>query len=320
MIEARSHASVLPCRYLAVLLLVTMALTVAAAASQKGSVIVLYDEASEVHREFMQGFAGAIADPGAYAQVAVDDKGDVSAALAELQAGDLVVTVGSRIFQQVAEAVAETDVLAAFLPRAAFQHVTESVSTARRERMSAVFLDQPPEKQLILARELLTGISAVGVVISDELAASAQQLAQAASENGLVVRVETIHDGSEVSQAFARILRDVDVTVAVPDPLLLNRNNTKWFLYMAFQRKVPVIGFSEAFVKAGALAAVFSTPGQVGQQAAERVGQWEQGGWNAIADAIASRYLKVATNETIARGLGLTLPSADALEQRLHNF
>lgn len=306
---------------LAVLMLLGgLAPTSGATVSRAGRVIVLYNQASEVHREFRQGFAVTISDRTAFTEVAVRDRNDVAAALAGAGPTDLVVTVGSRIFLQVAEEAAESDVLAAFLPRATYEHVVSALSPDQRIRISAVFLDQPPEKQLTLARELFGEVSAVGVVISDEFADSAQRLAEVADANGVSVKVETIRDEADVSRAFARVLRGVDATLAIPDPLLLNRNNTKWFLYMAFQRKVPVIGFSEAFVKAGALAAVFSTPAQVGQQVAERVKQWAQAGWNSISDAISSSYLKVATNETVARGLGLTLPPADMLEQRLNGL
>ncbi|MGE0372659.1 MAG: hypothetical protein AB7Q01_12290, partial [Gammaproteobacteria bacterium] len=114
-----------------------------------------------------------------------------------------------------------------------------------------------------------------------------------------------------------------DVILAVPDAEALTPNIAKWLLYMAYQKEIPVIGFSKAFVDAGALGAIFTTPEQIGRQAAEIV-------LRAVLQARDKRdvvwklpppqypvYFNVEINDSVARSLKLILHSDQHLAQSL---
>jgi sarcosine oxidase subunit beta len=82
----------------------------------------------------------------------------------------------------------------------------------------------------------------------------------------------------EVSKNFTRIIpalkrarREADLLLLMFDPDITNAQTIKQILYFSYHRRFPVLGYSQAMVRAGALAAIYSEPVQVGQHAAEEI-------------------------------------------------
>eukprot|EP01032_Pedospumella_encystans_P026470 gene26469-29906_t len=110
------------------------------------------------------------------------------------------------------------------------------------------------------------------------------------------------------------VLDDADVLLAVADPQVYNSATISNILLATYRARVPVVAFSPAYVKAGALLALYSTPRQIGVQAGALARGVLQGG-----PVPASQYpqeFSVAVNEHVARSLGLTLDEV-ALNERM---
>ena len=116
---------------------------------------------------------------------------------------------------------------------------------------------------------------------------------------------------------YTKLLRESELVVAPYDPLVFNTDTAKWLLYMAYQRGLPVLGFSLSYVRAGALAAVYSTPEQMGRQAAESVRRWLRDGVRTLPQATYPAYFSVAVNHSVARTLGVEAPAPEVLMQKL---
>jgi ABC-type uncharacterized transport system substrate-binding protein len=105
------------------------------------------------------------------------------------------------------------------------------------------------------------------------------------------------------------------VLLAVADPQVYNSSSIQNILLASFRAKVPMVAFSPAYVRAGALLALHVTPTQLGQQAGVIA-------WGVLRDKalspipLYSRDFSVMVNEHVARSLGLSLDGA-ALRERL---
>ncbi len=100
------------------------------------------------------------------------------------------------------------------------------------------------------------------------------------------------------------LLEKADLLLAVNDPLVLNRENAKWLLYTAHQKPVPIIGFSQAYVRAGAAAAVFSEPEQMARQTLELLERWRNGNSSCLPGPEFTRNFKVTVNMDVSLSLG----------------
>ena len=88
-------------------------------------------------------------------------------------------------------------------------------------------------------------------------------------------------------------------------------------LLTSYRSRKPVISYSPAHVKSGALASIYSSPVDIGRHLAllaNRIleSQPHQGAAHQFA-----KFYSITSNRQVARSLGITLPSEGALRQRL---
>jgi ABC-type uncharacterized transport system substrate-binding protein len=70
-----------------------------------------------------------------------------------------------------------------------------------------------------------------------------------------------------------------------------------------YRARIPLVAFSPAYVKAGAVLAVYSTPAQVARRAVEMLRQWQSG--RGLPSPQNPREFEVVVNERVAASLGL---------------
>lgn len=221
----------------------------------------------------------------------------------------LVIAIGSGAFAGLAESDLRAPILATLLPRAVYERWA-----AKAERVghtcSAVVLDQPPGRQLELLRLALPERPRIGVLYGAESKGAAAQLRRTAEDRGVVLSaVEAAGSGKLFSQ-LQGLLDESDVLMAVPDPQVFNGATVQNILTAAYRRRIPLIGFSPAYVKAGALLALYSTPAQVGTQAGEQARAVLAG--KPLPLPQGPRDFTIAVNADVARSLGIMVESGSA--------
>lgn len=230
-----------------------------------------------------------------------------------------VIALGTRALRAVLANGARTPVIATLIPRSAFESEMKGLSRQNGARaVTAVFLDQPFERQLNLVRIVAPGKTRVGLLASPATQDAVQRIEAAARERGLSVVREAVVDAQGISTALARLLGESELLLALPDPSIFNAGTIHNILLSALRAQQPLIGFSEAYVRAGALAAVYSKPQQVGHQAGEIAVQ-------AIAGAPLPppqypKSFSVSVNPTVARTLRLAVEEESAIAAKLQQM
>lgn len=226
-----------------------------------------------------------------------------------------VVAVGSAAQRGIQELFARNPkpppLLSILVPRLAFERLAESVRL-RGGAVSAVFLDQPPSRQLELIRLALPAARNVGVLVGGESKTYLPALEKAARERGIELVASSVGQG-DLFAALQSVLPEVDVLLALPDPGVYNSQTAANILTAAYRRKVPLVGFSPAYVKAGALLSVYSTPAQVGARGGELLRQALSG--RTLPASQWPREFSVSVNQDVARSLGYALDEIRLGEQ-----
>lgn len=226
-----------------------------------------------------------------------------------------VVAVGSAALRDMQDLFADDPtpplLLAVLIPRLAFERIADP-SRLRTGQTSAVFLDQPPARQMELARLAIPSLRALGVLLGGESRAAAAALEKAARERGVELLVrQAVADG--LFPALQALLPEVDGLLAVPDPLVFNSQTATNILAATYRRRIPLIGFSPAYARAGALVSLYSSPDQIGVRGGE-----------VLRQAFSSRILPppqwprdfvVRVNQDVARSLGLSIEEAQLAQQ-----
>lgn len=227
---------------------------------------------------------------------------------------DLIVAVGVSAAQELAMQNLPIPVLAILIPRQAFDKIARQRD---HKLLSAVFLDQPEARQMELIRLAIPDRGRVGVVLGPDSVGSLKSLQAAASEARLGLVAEKISAAEELLPALQRVLAESDVLLAVPDPLVFNKGTVQSLLLTTYRYQDPVIGFSHAYVKAGALASVYTSPEQVGRQAGDIILRVLANRPAWLPPPEYPKYFSVSVNYQVARSLGLSIGDEMSLLQKL---
>lgn len=201
--------------------------------------------------------------------------------------------------------------LAILVPRPAFERIADP-ARVRAGTQSAVFLDQPPARQLELVRLALPALRRLGILLGAESGIHAPALERAARERGIEV-VTGDAAGDRLFAALQGVLPEVDALLAVPDAQVFNGRTAASILGATYRRRLPLIGFSPAYARAGALVSLFSTPAQVGTRGGELLRQAMAG--RALPPPQWPREFSVMVNPDVARSLAVPLDEEQLAEQ-----
>ena len=298
------------------ILWLSLALTAPAPAwAAAADVLVVVSEEQGAYREVVEAVRAELARPPAQRV----NLRIVAAAAFDATAHDGVqaaVAIGTRAARTLAGSRLHAPVIATLLPRAAFDRIAvESGRNVEGRRLTAVFLDQPPGRQLELVRIALPGTKNLGVLVGPESESLLLALQTAAAERRIKLTTPRVADEKELYSALQRLLADADVLLALPDPAVFNANTVPDILLASYRQGVPVVGFSPAYVRAGAVAAVYTTPAQLGAQTGEALRTLLTAG--TLPPPQYPRYFTVSTNAYVARSLNRTIDDATALQKRL---
>lgn len=232
---------------------------------------------------------------------------------------DLLVPIGIHATDSVIRLPGRTPILATLVPRASYA-ASRRASTDPKRKISAILLDQPIRRQLLLTRLLLGSSQRIGVPLGPDNRAIDSNLQQAAEALSLPLITTNINNPDKLMRELSRLLDQSDVLLALPDSLIFNRRTLRNILLSTYRRRIPVIGFSHAYVRAGALAAAYSTPGQIGQQTGEALLALARHGDHRLLGEAPPRYFSVAINKQVARSFGYTDLSAPRLARQINRL
>ena len=230
---------------------------------------------------------------------------------------DMIVTVGTQAARLTALQRTSVPVLHTLLPRQAYLELVRDRSHDRTRRHTAIYLDQPLRRQLNLIGFALPEHTRVAAILGPATMALETDLATAARDRDLRLQTGHLSEPQELIPLLRDLLENSDVLLSLPDPLVFNSGTIHHLLVATYHQKIPVIGFSRAFVEAGALLAVYSTPAQTGRQAAEIVQQVLRTPVRALPPPQYPKYFAIAVNRRVAASLGLEVPDEQTLLNRL---
>lgn len=172
-----------------------------------------------------------------------------------------------------------------------------------------------PQRQVELIRALLPGARNVGLVVGPTHQRDLDAIRALATAKGLALVTEKAARDTELYSALQSVLEALGRAAGAARPLRHQRIHRA----KPAAHRLPVPGAGHrllaAYVRAGALAAAYSTPRQIGQEAAQVARQLWRGG--PLPTPRYPRNFSIAINWPLAESLGLNLPDEAAVQQRL---
>ncbi|MBI5752812.1 MAG: hypothetical protein HZA59_11850 [Hydrogenophilales bacterium] len=289
-----------------------------AANAMAASVVIVLSEDSAPYQEVTERIRAGFAGLGNEAPVLrVLQAQSLQAGDGAFTAADLVVPVGVRAVETVAKLKLHAPVFSVLAPKSAVDQIAKEHPALDTRTFSALYLDQPAVRRMALIRQALPGRKRVGVLLGPESSDALRALQAAAREQGLSLEIERVASAEELLPALKRVLAESDTLLVLPDAQIVNKNTAQSILLTSYRAQDPVVAYSKSYVSAGALAAVYSTPAQIGQQAAELLARMVQAKPLALPPPQYPKYFSVSINYQVARSLGLAIEDEAVLLQRI---
>lgn len=228
-------------------------------------------------------------------------------------AEDVLVSIGSPALTELRASYPDRAVLHLFVTSDFWRE--QSLRDPGLGNNTAVALDQPPQRLLTLARLLVPEAHTLSAVLGPLSSQHGAELSGGAIALGFEPHIGILAPGDNPIATLWPLISATQIAVTLPDSADFNRAVARWLLQLSFRAKIPVIGFSRAYTDAGALASVYSTPENIGQQGAELVAERLAHG-PFPSGLLPPRYYTLATNATVAEALGIVLPATAALQNR----
>jgi hypothetical protein len=239
-------------------------------------------------------------------------KADVT--LVESQNGNgvdarLVIAVGMKAMEPAYQF--NTPVLGVMIPKMGYEALLEKHPWHHRAKeVSAIYLDQPWGRQLNFIQATLPRHETIGLLYSSDTHITLPRLPRGMSLNAQSTSAENLF------AALENVLDNSDVLLVVPDSEIYSSGNVRNILLTSYRYKVPLIGISQAYVNAGALGAVFSTPEQIAGQTAAAIIAFSRSG--KLPEPQYPEWFSIALNQQVARSLGITLDAPETIRERMN--
>ncbi len=224
----------------------------------------------------------------------------------------IAIAIGSKAFRQALEGVpSDVPILGIAIPSA---QLDVAIRT-RSGPVGGIYLEMPLTRWANLLQVAFPARRAVGVLVTPQLQTKVSRLEGLLSERNFKLYTERVDREADVGGAVERLTQNVVLLLATPDPIVYSPNAVQPLLLTTYRAGVPVVAFSEPYLRAGATAALFSTTDQFAKQAAEMIQAYREG--RALSLPTYPRYYSVGVNATVARSLGIQMPSAQEIEARM---
>ena len=136
--------------------------------------------------------------------------------------------------------------------------------------VAGVRLGYSVDTELKMLQQLLPEHKNVGVLYSsDENSTKILEAKQLAGKYGLKITAIKVNSPKEIPKALESVMNNSDVLWGIPDHTVLSASTSKAVLLASFRNKIPFIGLSSNWVKAGALYSLDWNYSEIGHQAAE---------------------------------------------------
>ncbi|MFQ5878512.1 MAG: ABC transporter substrate-binding protein [Acidobacteriota bacterium] len=224
----------------------------------------------------------------------------------------LIVAVGSRALASVRRAGAKVPVLLVGVPAPG-----QARSGDGAAEIFGVNMGIPFEKQFRALRAVAPRTRTVGVLYERSNHALIRMASRAAGRAGLTLNPVEIRSLEEIPGALDALLDEVNALWALPDATVFSSDTAPYIILRTLRQRVPFMGFSQSFVKAGSLLSLYCDLEDVGEQAGHMALDVLHGRRPARGGIEPPRKTLLALNLRVAEVIGLPIPpeirrSADA--------
>lgn len=220
----------------------------------------------------------------------------------------LYIALGQQAADSLANIAENVPVINAYLTLEQFQNLPQN-------RGLTVLLDQPLERYLAFSK-LTLQVDSIGIITEKQIQLNSSQ--QELLENlDLSLEQHQVTADQKLLPTLRGLLDSSDALLMLPRQSIYNRDSLKGVLLTSYRGGKPVISYSSAHVRSGALASIYSSPIDIGRHISLLMNSLLQNEPPEGPKFHFARFYTITFNSRVASALDLTLPGKSAIRQQL---
>jgi putative ABC transport system substrate-binding protein len=245
-------------------------------AAEEYSIVMLSSQQLAPYEDIMNGFRQHLTQQGVSPQFdthSLNDNPDTARQLLQeirTLSPRIMLTVGSFATQMALQHTPEIPTIACL--------VGDREMLVKADNATGVVLDFPIETQFEWLQRFLPEYKTIGVLFNPlENERMIQTATRTAESMGLTLITRAVETPQDLPEALNNLSRRADVLWGVSDRTVMSPQTAKALLLFSFRNRIPFIGLSAAWVKAGALYSIDRDYTDLGQQCGALAWQVLQG-------------------------------------------
>jgi len=219
----------------------------------------------------------------------------------------LILTLGSAATALVSDAIRDVPIVFSLVLPSSGRSSLEDLR-ASRGNITGASMEVPVGTQFETIRQVLPGAKRIGVLFDPAVSGSLIETARrVASEKGFELVSFAVSSENDVVRKMGEVDGNVDVLWSVADSTVFSPQGLKHILLSTLRSRIPFVGLSPSFVKAGALLALSCDYEDVGRQSGELAERILAGEEPARIPTAVPRAVSLSLNMNTARQIQVTL-------------
>ncbi|MCD4819587.1 MAG: hypothetical protein K8S23_12935 [Candidatus Cloacimonetes bacterium] len=174
--------------------------------------------------------------------------------------------------------------------------------------MTGVSMEIPVKIKLKKIKQILPQAKRIGLIYSDDTISRYEEIAKVCNQNELIVIGEKISSEKELPKAIKNIFPKIDCFLMIPDSKIYFPMSVKHLLLQSLRNKIPVVGLSSKYTKAGALFSLDCDYYDLGRQSAIITMRIINGEKPSDIEPLNPRKTKLSLNKFAVERLKIKIP------------
>jgi putative ABC transport system substrate-binding protein len=183
-----------------------------------------------------------------------------------------------------------------------------NLSAYANQNISGVLIETPVEMRIAGIKKAFPNIKKISMLYSQNSIGEYKDISSECTKQGLTLIAKEVNSEQEFGDALNSVLSGTDCFLMSPDGKIYFSQSIKMLFLESNKRKIPVIGLSSFFTKAGAAMSFDSDYKDLGRQAAELASKIIAGEKITGLKSVRPRKCVYSLNLGTAERIGITFP------------
>jgi len=271
---------------------------VCCAFAEQSRIAIVKSGSAAPYTSAIEGLRAELAHAGVSVRI---DEYDTPFQFPDFAQPQVIVAVGCKALEEIDKINTTTPIV--------YMMVTKQSNA--KTNTTGISLDVSPRQQFNLCKKLLPKLRRVGVLYDPQRTGELVELGiNQAREMNIEVIASKVSKIEDIYKAIRALEPRVDALWIIPDATVYNPKTTKEILFYTLKERLPSIGLSLPYVKAGALCASSCNYTAIGGQAARMVEKILNGNPPSQIAPEAPETSETSINLITANHVGITVPDS----------